>query len=139
MIYDVYPGSRIWIFFHPESRIRIQGSEKHRIPSPDPHHGKFLKNQMRNARQDSFREIIDNKIFPESKLKARKKSLMIFFTNTRFGCFGKLIILRNNICVLGKSLFIIHSQNITLETYLRLYTFLRTKFYHLFPVRAFCA
>ncbi len=40
---------------------------------------------------------------------------MTFFTNKRFGCFGQLIILRNNIRVLGKSLFIIHSQNITLE------------------------
>jgi hypothetical protein len=40
---------------------------------------------------------------------------MTFFPKKRFGCCGQLIILWNNICVLGKSLFIIHSQNITLE------------------------
>jgi hypothetical protein len=40
---------------------------------------------------------------------------MTFFTNKRFGCCGQLIILWNNIFVLSKILFIIHSQNITLE------------------------
>jgi hypothetical protein len=109
------------------SRARIRSTEN-------------LKKLERNAHQDSFREIIDNKIFPESKLKTRKKVRCHFFTNKRFGCFGKFIILRNNICVLGKSLFIIHSQNITLEKMdLCPYTFLCKKLYNLFPFRAFCA
>ncbi len=35
------PWSCLWIFFHPGSGSRIQGSNKHRIPNPDPQHWYF--------------------------------------------------------------------------------------------------
>ena len=45
MIQDVHPGSGSWFFTHPGSRI--QGSKKHRIPDPDPHHWYLLVLRLR--------------------------------------------------------------------------------------------
>ncbi len=38
MLWVVHPGSGSWFFTYPGSRI--QGSERHRIPDPDPQHWK---------------------------------------------------------------------------------------------------
>ncbi len=41
--YDSGCSSRIRIFPHPGSRIRIQGSKKHRLSDPDPQHWEIIR------------------------------------------------------------------------------------------------